>query len=999
MEATAVSLARSVLDGVLSSARAAVSDEVARLIGVPAEVEFIRSELEMMQAFLMAASAHPEATGRSDTVRRTWVKQVRDLAYDVEDCLLDVALHASRRASTLRAGSLRPSAVAERHRIATRIRDLKARVEQLNQRNLRYHVAAVDGPAPGAAAAAEQASAAATTTPPDDQDAELAFQESDIVGRLDEKAKLTKLISGTEPGEGGSRRIPLLRGLVSNPLFRNIVDNFCVPSIGGPAGEAIAAIPTSPRHGAPRVVAVYGMGGMGKSSLVWAVHNDPVLLDEFDCGAWVTVPHPLDSAEAFRRRLRKELGVARGQDLGQHLREKRYRVIVDDVHTNEEWDNICHVFRFNNTKGSRIIVTTRREDVARHCTEHVPEWDGRLYELKPLGDAESMDLFCQKVYKTTKYTLPEDMAEQAKRILKRCLGLPLAISTIGGLLANRAKTSIEWRNLHENLGAELESDLRNIPKVIVSSYDSLRYDLKSIFLYLSIFPENYEIRRTRLLRRWMAEGYIEKKRGMHVEDVAARSYKELIERSMIRPSKVNPGETKCCRIHSTMMQIILSRFIEENQLLLIEEHSYEARQSKIRHLVVSRWKSRDKKLQNINMSYIRSLTIFGECPSSLISPKMRLLRVLDLEDTVNMKNNDLNHIGELQHLRYLSLRGTDISKLPSSLQNLHYLETLDIQDTKVRQLPGGIVKLEKLRYLVAGVNFTKDLLQKMRDSREQSPEAHLFGDIEAYRRECCEVFNLDHFCVRAPKGIERLKNLHMLGVVNVARRKGVPVMFKKLMNLTNLRRLGVTGLIEEEGHDLCKSIRGLSQLQRLEVRSVSIKFPARMDEPEIPRHLTSLRLCGKLIGMPEWISLLNNLATVKLLGTRLNQEDIERLQNLRSLAFLGLWENSYIEESLRFSTNTFPKLKVLDIDGLEKIIAVTIWEGAMTQLELLWLNKCRSLHDNSFGLSGVQYLQSLKELLLKNCGEKQNLIDTLQEQVNRHAKRPKFLIGKSRIAL
>ncbi|CAL5082358.1 unnamed protein product [Urochloa decumbens] len=999
MEATAVSLARSVLDGVLSSARAAFVDEVARLIGVPTEVEFIRSELEMMQAFLRSASAHPEAAARSDMVR-SWVKQVRDLAYDVEDCLLDVALHAAR-ASSSRAGSLRPGAVAERHHIAARIRDLKTRVEQLNQRNQRYGVSVVDGPAAGAAAA-EQAAAAAAT-PPADRDAELAFQESDIIGRLDEKAALTELISGAEPGEGGGRRrMPLLRGLVSNLLFRNIVEYFCVPSIGGP-GEA-AAIPTSPRPGALRVVSVYGMGGMGKSSLVWAVHNDPVLLDEFDCGAWVTVPHPLDSAEAFRRRLRKELGVGPGQDIGQYLREKRYRVIVDDVHTNEEWENICQVFRFNNTKGSRIIVTTRREDVARYCAGHVPEWQGHVYELKPLRDGESMDLLCQKVYKATEYTLPEDMAEQAKHILTRCRGLPLAISTIGGLLANRPKTSIAWKNLHEQFGAELESDLRNIPDVIISSYHGLPYHLKSIFLYLSIFPENHEIRRNRLLRRWMAEGYIAERRDMPLEDVATRFYNELINRSMIQGSKASRGVgADSCRVHSMVRQIIQSKFIEENQLFLIEEHSNEARQRKIRHLVVSRWKSRDEKLQNINMSYIRSLTIFGEQPSSLISPKMRLLRVLDLEDTINMKNDDLKHIGELQHLRYLSLKGTDISKLPTSLQNLRYLETLDIQDTKVRQLPSGIVKLEKLQYLIAGINFTKDLLQKMRDSREKGHEARLFGDIEAYlgchRSECCEVWNVNHFFVGAPEGIDKLQNLLMLGVVKVVKENGVAGRFKKLINLTNLRRLGVAGLAEEECMELCKSIGGLSRLQRLEVRSISIKFPARMDDSEIPRHLISLRLCGKLTGMPEWISLLNNLAKVKLLGTRLNQGDIARLQNLRNLTSLGMWENSYREESLRFSASTFPKLKVLDIDGLEKIKTITIWEGAMPQLELLWMNRCHSLHDNNFGVSGVQYLQSLKELLLKNCGEKQNLIDTLLEQVNRHAKRPKFLIGKSRIIL
>ena len=131
------------------------------------------------------------------------------------------------------------------------------------------------------------------------------------------------------------------------------------------------------------------------------------------------------------------------------------------------------------------------------------------------------------------------MEEQASHILRRCRGLPLAISTIGGLLANRPKTSIEWRNLHEHLGAELESDLRNITKVIVSSYDGLPYHLKSIFLYLSIFPVNHEMRRTRLLRRWMAEGHIARNRDMPTEDLGERFFSELINRSMIQPCKVS----------------------------------------------------------------------------------------------------------------------------------------------------------------------------------------------------------------------------------------------------------------------------------------------------------------------------------------------------------------------------------------------------------------------------------------------------------------------------
>ncbi|EMS67328.1 Disease resistance protein RPM1 [Triticum urartu] len=526
------------------------------------------------------------------------------------------------------------------------------------------------------------------------------------------------------------------------------------------------------------------------------------------------------------------------------------------------------------------------------------------------------------------------MEEQASRILKRCRGLPLAISTIGGLLANRPKTSIEWMKMHEHLGAELESDLRNITNVIVSSYDGLPYHLKSIFIYLSIFPENQEIRCTRLLRRWMAEGYIAKNRDMPVEEVGERFYNELINRSMIQPSKkkIIPGvRVSHCMIHSMVRQIILSKAVEENQLFLVEKQCNEVPQSKIRHLVVSRWKGREEKLEHINLSYIRSLTIFGECPVSLISPKMRLLRVLDLEDTINMRNEDLRHIGELPHLSYLSLRGTKISKLPSSLQKLRYLETLDIEDTKVTKLPHGIFKLEKLRYLLAGVNFSKDLLQKLVQPEMNNKNTNLLGNMAPFlccnRMDYCNISNMDQLSVRAPKGIEKLRNFHMFGAFNVGQGNGVG---GRLGKLTNLQRLGVTVT-----------------------------------------------------------------ATVKMLGTKLQQGQVDILGNLRSLAALCLWERSYRGESLCFSAGKFPKLKFLDIDWLDNIETMEIKDGAMPELERLWLNNCKALCDSGEGLSGVPYLPNLNELLVKKCGEKENLMEILQWQVSERRRRPKFLIGKS----
>ncbi|KAL5200847.1 hypothetical protein ABZP36_035201 [Zizania latifolia] len=954
METTAMSLAQSVLDGVLSRAGSAIADEAAMLLGVRREVEFIRNELEMMRSFLKVATANPDA---DDTVR-TWVKQVRELAYDVEDCLLDFALYADMSSSSSRgpgagAGAWLPGQLARRHRVAARILELKDSVTELNERFRRYSIV-VNHPRRGGGGGGGDQQQQWVLPDHDAYSAELAFLESDMIGRAREKDELTKLISGGS-GNGGE-----------------------------PLG----------------VVSVWGMGGMGKSSVMRMVYNDPVLLDAFDCGAWVTVPHPLDSSEEFARRLRKHLGVkpVLAEDVREYLREKRYVIIVDDLHSQEEWEYIWPVLQVvGGNKGSRVVVTTRREDVALHCAGHVPRVHGHVYELKPLGREESKALFCQKVYKSTDYTLEKEMEDQAVNILKRCRGLPLAISTIGGLLANRPKTSYEWMKLHEHLGAELESDLRNITRVIVSSYDGLPYHLKSIFLYLSIFPENHEIRCTRLLRRWMAEGYIAKNRDMPVEEVGERFYNELINRSMIQPckKKISPCVSVArCRVHSMVLQIILSKSMEENQLFLVKKHCNEIPESKVRHLVVYRWKRRDEKLECIKFSYVRSLTVFGEYPASLISPKLRLLRVLDLEDTLNLKNGDLRYVGELYHLRYLSLRGTEVSKLPS-LKNLRYLETLDIQDTLMTQLPDGIAKLEKLRYLLAGVNFSKELLCKVTESEMDNRKARLLGNMTACfccnSRDYCRVSGLDRLCVRAPEGLEKLRDLHMLGVINVGQGNGVA---GKLKKLTNLRRLGVT-CVTEEGQELCNSIAKLSRLQRLEVRSNSLEFLVETNEFVPPKHLVSIRLYGNLLRLPKWIDSLHDLAKLKLLGTQLLQGEILHLGKLHSLAFLGLWENSYEGTSLHFSAGTFPKLKFLDIDGLKKIETVKIDKGAMPELEQLWVNDCKALQDSGDGLSGVSHLLNLNELSLKKCGEKENLMAILQKQVSEHPKRPKFLIGKS----
>ena len=122
---------KSVLNGALSYAKSTIAQEVALQLGVQRDQAFIKHELEMMLAFVMAA--HEERDEHK--VVKTWVKQVRDVSYDVEDCLQDLAVRLGKPSRWCFLRTL-----VDRHKVATRMKELRAKVEDVSQRNIRYRL-------------------------------------------------------------------------------------------------------------------------------------------------------------------------------------------------------------------------------------------------------------------------------------------------------------------------------------------------------------------------------------------------------------------------------------------------------------------------------------------------------------------------------------------------------------------------------------------------------------------------------------------------------------------------------------------------------------------------------------------------------------------------------------------------------------------------------------------------------------------------------------------
>ncbi|XP_044410491.1 disease resistance protein Pik-2 isoform X2 [Triticum aestivum] len=652
------------------------------------------------------------------------------------------------------------------------------------------------------------------------------------------------------------------------------------------------------------VISVWGKGYLGKTTLVRSVYRSQELGGWKR--AWVTVSHPFNP-EALLRDLALQLRNAIPEDragstatgeqkkiisemklqeleeeLARVLIRQRCLVVVDDIWFTSEWDLVKQGLH----NAGKIIVTTREGYIAKHCSRD----DKNIYCLQGLMADGALDLFIEKVFKnnTEKNYLTPAMMEQAKITVQKCHGHTLAILTIGGFLATRPKTAIEWRKMNDCISTEFDTDpeLTTIKTILMRSYDGLPYHLKSPFLYLSIFPKDWRMRWGRLVRRWIAEGYSKDMRSMTAVEVCQMYFDELLDRGMILPWEgTNHYHEKISswQLHDMIRAICIPKAREDNLVSTLEEGCcLSDPQDAIRHLVIRRSWKRDKDVleSKLDLSHVRSLTVFGEWRSFFISDNMRFLRVLDLEDAIGLRDHHLDQIGKHRHLKYLSLRGChDILSLPNSLGNLRHLETLDVRGTLIHELPTTITNFLELQCLHADDLFLRPQVLDACLNRYDLFSLHCFS------KECSENVIL-------PRGIGRLKALDTLGFVNVSGRNGSSTI-KQFGYLTQLRKLRVAGISGEDSNELWSAISGHSQLRSLSVKGNELDgcFGEGLLRPASFQSLHKLQ----------------NLSKLKLEHTLLKQDDdaIQALGCLPNLVVLHLMIDSF--------TGTMPQLKLLQV--------------------------------------------------------------------------------------
>ncbi|KAI8567008.1 hypothetical protein RHMOL_Rhmol02G0087800 [Rhododendron molle] len=832
-----------------------LSGEVKLLWNIHTEVANIKAELESIMSFLKDANSRAKLENER---AKNWVKQVRAVAYQIEDVMDEYILHLAENRQRrgfigfLRKLSCSITKLKPQHDIASQIQDIKQIIHEIKERANRYGFSSLEL---GSSSKTEE------KVYDDLRVASLFIEEDEVVGIESTREELIhRLILGE-----------------SNRLVTSLV----------------------------------GMGGCGKTTLAKAIFDNQKVFEHFDCKAWVSVSQSYKMDDIFRRMImqlcqtRKECapeGInAMDQNslihmLRKYLLQKRYLIIFDDVWSIDFW-RFAKLALPKNSIGSHVIVTTRSEDVASFCKESSLDY---FCKLEPLIEEEAWKLFCMKAFQWDfGGHCPPELEKVCCAIVRKCEGLPLALVTIGALLSNRSKVVSEWQRFYNSLGSELERNphLTNITKILLLSYHDLPYYLKPCFLYFGIIPEDYQITRGRLIRLWIAEGFIEGQKGKTLEEVAEEYLTELICRSLVQVStRKLDGRIKRCQVHDIVHEIILAK-CKKLSFCQVWGEADPSRNEETRRWSMHMRDITEKDLETMSStkSKIRSAFLFSvwELPNKqllgTLAGNFKLLKVLDLEDApLDQLHKD---VGNLLHLRYSSVKRTKVKIIPKSIGNLYNLQTLNLKESLVCVLQIGILR----RFL------------KLR---------HLIGT----------------YGVKIQGGIGHLEELQTLYSVEAN-----DDLIKELENLGQLKKLGIQGLKRQHGKSLCNAIEKMKHLQSLRVSAITsneildLRF---LSSP--PESLKHLYLRGRLTGAHA----------IKAL---------QALPNLTKLDF----SNGYDGEQLYFDVGGFPKLMSLYLRFLKRLNLVLIEEGGLPVLKELQIDNCPQLKEVPSGIRNLTELKSL----------------------------------------
>ncbi|WCJ41259.1 Disease resistance protein At4g27190 [Euphorbia peplus] len=732
-----------------------------------------------------------------------------------------------------------------------------------------------------------------------------------------------------------------------------------------------------------KIIGLYGQGGIGKTSIVRALIDDPKVKDKFDPIIWVTVSR-FWSSRKIRDEIARQLPSRPGKS------KDKFLLILDDVWEKIDLNEVgIPVASLEN--GCRLIMTTRSVELCRDMA-------AKEIQVGSLSTGESWELFREQVGQSVD---SPDIKPYARGIVKESGGLPLSLIVAGKALYGETDVSA-WKMAFKYFLLPKNGEHGSEPLIqqLSFGYERLKIharknprlvgsNLQICFLYCAHFPEDYQVGVSNLVEYWIQEGLITgnlidaHKMGHAIVEI-------LIDAAILERSR----DRACVRMHGILRDLASSLISAKGEGLTVDgsdplssfgstdpeghEHFFRAGAGLTEPPPEKEWEV--AKMISLEDNDISSLPASPNCPKLLTlslqrNPRLRVLPVSFFElmpylEVLNMSKTRITSLPEsiskLRNLKQLNLRDCErLTSLPSEIGELKCIELLDLHGTVLNSLPEAVGKLESLKDLE--VSFYGPL-----DQREYSklppqlissgiisnlhrlnnlsivviPGDQRWNDIaESVIEELSHLSNLTSLRFY----FSELRHLQLFLQTNKSWKNNVLKKFRFIVGLDNKRMLA------RVPHDVELDYYQQDRCLRL----VNKKMPPQEDIKEVLTRTTSFYLDHHL-----------KISSLSQFGGR----------NIIRLEFCIVRECPEIE----YITNdgkevvALPFLEHLSLHYLEKLKGVWNWKnqlpcGSFASLKSLSVHTCRKL-EFVLTSSMSQYVPNLEELVVEDCQAIKNII-------------------------
>ncbi|XP_071934313.1 putative disease resistance protein RGA3 [Coffea arabica] len=630
----------------LERALSLASDRIGLLVGFKKDVASMTRSLRLIKGVL----ADAEAKQNQDGAVQEWLKSLEEVAYDADNVLDELHYESlrhqveSRNRHKLKVCcffSFSNINLALRWRMASKVRDIKLKLNGIYQDAQGLGLVSRAAPAVGDTRGRQTDSVVAP-----------------MVGRADDESEIVKILLSLSE-------------------------------------KVVSALP------------IVGMGGLGKTTLAKSIYNNHQIDGHFDKKLWVCVSKKVPIEELFKLILvqlteEKDEVEDRNVIVGKirnHLGGERYFLVLDDVWDDDQalWDDFFTTLKgLNPTNGSWCLVTTRLGPVAHSVSRVLMMENELVYALGRLPDDLCWSILKEKVVGGGE--VPYELEAIKERVIKRCDGLPLAASVIGGLLRLKRKEEwAEWQSILENRLLSLSAGGDHMVQILKLSFDNLPSPaVKKCFAYCSIFPEDAEMEGDVLIELWMAEGFLHAGLENKTMEEIGEYYLEILLQSSLFEEARKYGRTRWYKMHDMVHEVSKSIMSKSTKFINSETGSGD-NSNQVRCLVIDSFGEGAKNLFDSRSNLLHTLFLSQGSLSDDMLMKLKNLHVLKLSGVQN-QNLPIS-IGKLRHLRYINFEDSTSETLPISVCKLYNLQTLRLGSYFLKVLPKGMCDLISLRHL------------------------------------------------------------------------------------------------------------------------------------------------------------------------------------------------------------------------------------------------------------------------------------------------------------